>query len=287
MAGMASAERIGIDHLTLGGVAPPDLVSTAAKAGARNVSLHLRNNTNPLKLPHFSLIDDTAMRQETLRRARDLGVSIAMAEGFVIFPDKSVDEYRQALEVTAELGCTRINCLSFEPDWGRTRDEVTALAEIAGEYGQTVLLEFVRRYSIASAVKALEIIEHAGRPNIQILVDTLHLARSGEAESFKAIDPKHIGYVQICDGKAHEPDDEAYQKEAIANRQIPGRGELPLVSILRHVPIDVVVSGEVPMVARRQADVPDQQIADEVVAAIHKVLEAAASIDPSAPAPPR
>ena len=269
---MASAERIGIDHLTLAGVAPPDFISIAARAGARNVSLHLRNNTNPLNLPHFSLLSDKAMRQETLRRARDLGLAVAMAEGFVVFPDKSVKDYREALEVTAELGCTRVNCLSFEPDWRRTKDEVVALAELAGEYGQTVLLEFVRRYSISSAVKAQEIIEYAKRPNIQILVDTLHLARSGEVESFKSIDPKLIGYVQICDGKVDEPDDEAYQKEAIANRQIPGEGAIPLVSILQHVPSGVVVSGEVPMVLRREAGVPDQQIADEVVAGTRKVL---------------
>lgn len=275
MAGMASAERIGIDHLTLAGVAPPDFVSIAAAAGARNVSLHLRNNTNPLNLPHFSLLADKAMRQETVRRGRDLGVAVAMTEGFVVFPDKSVNDYREALEVTAELGCTRINCLSFEPDWRRTQDEVAALAELAGEYGQTVLLEFVRRYSISSAVKALEIIEHAGQANIQILIDTLHLARSGEAQSFASIDPRHFGYVQICDGKVVQPDDEAYQKEAIANRQIPGDGEIPLVSILQHIPTDVVVSGEVPMVLRRQAGVPDQQIANEVVAGARKVLAAA------------
>lgn len=277
MSQMTAEERIGLDHLTLAGVSPPDLISAAAQAGARNVSLHLRNNVNPMNLPAFSLLEDAALRRETARRAADLGVAISLAEGFVVLPGQSVEQHRRGFDILGELGCTRVNSLSLDTSWERTKDEMAALGVIAAEYGVTVNIESFRRSIIASLARAKELLDHAGLPNIRLMVDTMHVTRSGEADSFLRIDPGLFGYVQISDGPFAEPDDEAYQKESLYNRQIPGEGEMPLVAMMRHVPADVIVSAEVPQTRRRQAGESDVEIARSVVAGIRKVLAAAAS----------
>lgn len=276
MAGMTSPERIGIDHLTLAGVSPPDLIAAAAEAGARNVSLHLKNNTNPLGLPAYSLLDDPPLRRETLRRARELGVAIALVDGFVLFPGQPVEQYRPNFEVAAELGCRNVNSLSFDPDWQRTKDGLARMAELAAEYGATLNIETFRPGVIKSVARALEIIDGAGRPNMKLMLDTMHVTRSGEAESVQSLDPGLIGYVQISDGPVLQPDDAAYQKEALYNRQVPGEGEMPLAAMLRRTPVEVVVSGEVPLTDRRRAGESDAEIARAVVAGIRKVLAAAA-----------
>jgi hypothetical protein len=60
--------------------------------------------------------------------------------------------------------------------------------------------------------------------------------------------------------------------EAMHERQIPGEGELPLVSILRNVRPDVVVSGEVPLRSLEKAGVSAEERVRRIVDATRRVL---------------
>lgn len=275
---MAQTDRIGLDYLTLLGEAPPHFIRTAAAAGARHVGLFLVNWVDPFERGPFSLIDDKALRRETIAIARDLGVSIAMADGFNIYPDRPVDEHRPAFDAIAEMGCTMVNMLSFEPDWDRMLDKMAPLAGLAADYGVTLLAEVCPRhpYPISSVARGIEAIAQIGQPHVKLLIDTMHVTRSGEAMALAQVDPALIGYVQLCDGAAVVEDSDTYRYQALYERAIPGAGEMRLAEIIAQLPRDVIVSGEVPQRGRKAAGVSDLDHATEVVTGIEAVLRAAA-----------
>jgi sugar phosphate isomerase/epimerase len=126
--------------------------------------------------------------------------------------------------------------------------------------------------SIASLAQAVKIVEAIGAPNVKLLIDTMHITRSGEVGLLSRIDPSLIDYVQISDGLIEVEDMEAYGREATLERAVPGEGEMPLEEILSSVPAHVVVSGEVPMHARRSAGMSDLERSRLVVASIERLL---------------
>jgi len=94
---------------------------------------------------------------------------------------------------------------------------------------------------------ALAAIDHVGSPNFSLLIDTMHVLRSGSlAADLAAIDPALIGYVQICDAPL-EPVVANYAEESLFERMVPGEGELPLREILAVLPPGRVIGLEVPM----------------------------------------
>jgi len=267
--------RLGMDYLTLAGVAPDAFVRLAADAGCGHVALMpalpeiLQANG-----PSWSLIDDAALRAATREALSDSGVSLAMLDGFALFPGSTRDDHRRVLDLAAELGTRRLNTVSFI-DWPRTLDETAWMVALAAEYGMTVTIEPCAMLTAASLAQALELIAYVGLPNFKLLIDTMHVARTGEAGDLAALDPGMIDYVQISDAPLAMPSLEAYMEEALNERMIPGTGELPLVDMLRAVPDTVVISAEVPLRSLRAAGVSDLERVRRIVAGIQRVLAAA------------
>jgi sugar phosphate isomerase/epimerase len=168
-----------------------------------------------------------------------------------------------------------VNAVSFDPSWERTVDEIAAIVAMGAEYGATVVVESCPLLTIATLAQAMELIEIVSTPNFKLLIDTMHVTRSGEAATLANIDPNLIDYVQISDGPLTAPSMEAYMDEAMDERRVPGEGEMPLVKMLQAIRPDVVVSGEVPMRSLREAGVSDLDRSRRVVAGMRRVLETA------------
>jgi sugar phosphate isomerase/epimerase len=118
-----------------------------------------------------------------------------------------------------------------------------------------VVLEMCPVLTVSNLDTAMAAIEHVGRPNFRLLVDTMHLVRSGSgAADLAALDPALIGYVQLCDAPL-EPSVSNYGEESLFERMVPGEGELPLRDILAVLPPDCVLGLEVPMRAAAEAGV--------------------------------
>src|SRR3546814_6160200 len=96
-------------------IAPRGRIAAAADTGCHNISLILtRPDYNPDGYPWFSLIDDAALRRETVACLRDRDVSIALVDGFAVYPDQPTENHRAAFEILAELGVRRVNTVSFD-----------------------------------------------------------------------------------------------------------------------------------------------------------------------------
>lgn len=246
----AGIDRLGIGMLSVFGLPPVELVNLAADLGCRFVSAALQGMPLvPLGYPRFSLTDDASLRQAVLAAMDDRGVRISLGDGFLVLPGADVRAFRADLDVLAELGVPRINAVSLDPDVPRSFDQFAALTDLAAQLGIQTLVEPVPGLTVGDLPTALAAVDHVARPDFRLLIDTMHVVRSGSsAADLAAIDPARIGYAQLNDTTLR-PRTENYMEEAMFERMVPGEGELPLRDILSVLPSDIVIELEVP---RRQ-----------------------------------
>ncbi|OBH98618.1 sugar phosphate isomerase/epimerase [Mycobacterium sp. E2733] len=240
-------DRLGIGMLSVFGLPPVELVNLAADLGCHYISAALQGMPLvPLGYPRYSLTDDAGLRQTLLAAMNDRGVAISLGDGFLILPGSDVSVFGTDLDVLAELVVPRINVVSLDPDLSRSFDQFAALTELAAERGIQTLLEAVPGLTVGDLPTALAALEHVGRPAFRLLIDTMHLVRSGSgAADLAAIDAARIGYAQLNDTTLRSRSGN-YMEEAMFERMVPGEGELPLHDILSALPSDIVIELEVP-----------------------------------------
>lgn len=240
-------ERLGIGMLSVFGLPPIELVDLAAELGCRYVSVAVQGMPLvPLGYPRFSLKEDAGLRKNLVAAMGDRGVSISLGDGFLVLPGADVSALRGDLDVLAELGVPRINVVSVDFDLPRTLDQFAALTEIAAQRNIDTVVEPVPGLTIGDLSAALAAKEYVGRREFRLLIDTMHLVRSGSgATELAAIDADQIGYAQLNDTTLR-PRTDNYMEEAMFERMVPGEGELPLHDLLSVLPVDTVLEIEVP-----------------------------------------
>lgn len=270
---------LGLEYLTVYGCHPLDTVRIAADIGCQHLTFFTQAVDFPGMPPHPpSLFDDSRLRKDVLAALDDHGLSIALIDGFgfASAEGSKIATLRAQLDIICELGVTRVNT-SSTLEWGATIDKVGTLADLVGEYGLMLTIEAIPTYTIGDLPSALAVLEQVGRPNLKLLIDTMHIARTGGARLLTEIDPALIGYVQICDGPAGMPSGEVYFDEALHQRAVPGEGELPLVEMMAAIPEHIIASMEVPLRSLREKGVSDAERARLSAVGSLKVLKAAAA----------
>jgi sugar phosphate isomerase/epimerase len=121
---------------------------------------------------------------------------------------------------------------------------------------------------VGDLASALELVAQTGRANAGVLVDSMHLFRSGsDAAALSAADPAQILYAQLCDVPVVSKFAE-YADEARYERLAPGDGELPLASFIKALPADVTIGLEVPLrAAAEKGMAPEEWIAPAIAKA--------------------
>jgi sugar phosphate isomerase/epimerase len=254
--GAPSAHRLGIEQLSAFSLPPVDFIHLAADLGCQCISLGLVGlGYNPNHYPDFSLREDKAMRRATIAAMRDRGVAISLGEGCIVRPDSDIRDMAGDMDIMAELGVERLNTTSMDPDLGRTLDRLGVFAEMAAARGMVSTLELCPVLTIRDLGMAVDAVRHVGRPDFSLLLDTMHLGRSGATGAdVTALDPAMIGYVQLCDAP-RAPTEPNYLKEATFERMVPGEGDMPLRDYLAAVPVGVTISLEVPLRTLAEAGV--------------------------------
>lgn len=155
-------------------------VELAADLGFQHISTGLTSfdfGVHPY--PPFSLRDDIPLRREMLAAMRDRGVSVSLGEGFTVRPGSRAADFAGDLDLMAELGAETINTVSMDSDLVRTFDEFAALAELAGARGLQTTVELAPSLAVGDLATALAAVHHVGRPDFRLLIDTMHVIRSG------------------------------------------------------------------------------------------------------------
>ena len=276
-------ERLGIEPLSVFGLPPVAFVNLAADLGLRYIAINFRlggltslanrsmADGEPGSAP-ASLRDDPALRRDTVAAMLDRGVSISLGDGFVVREGVDIRDRAGDIALMAELGIPRINTVSFDPDLNRSIDQFGILAEMAAAAGLDLTLEFVPELTVADLPTALDAIRAVAQPHFQLLVDTMHLIRSGSgAKDIAAIDPDLIGYIHLSDAPL-VPTIPDYLEEAISERMVPGTGELPLLDVLAALPRHLVIGLEVPLRSEAEAGVSPHARLGPCVAAARDLL---------------
>lgn len=264
---------LGIENISVFSMPPVEFVNLAADLGCQHISAGLISyGHNPHGYAPWSLREDAALRREMNAAMRDRGISISLGEGFTVRPDADVSGYARDLDTMCELGVRRINTVSMDPDLNRSFDQFGALAEMAAARGVETTTELAPSLTVADLPTALAAVRHVGRPDFKLLIDTMHLVRSGSsAADIAAVDPELIGYVQLCDAPK-KPRFESYFEESMFERLPPGEGELGLKEVVAALPADRVYALEVPLRSEADAGIGPHQRLGKCVEAARRLL---------------
>jgi sugar phosphate isomerase/epimerase len=247
---------LSIDFISVFGLPPVQFVALAAELGCQHISMALAPMpANPHGYPVWSLREDSTLRRATLSALQDYGVTISLGEGFLVRPGTEVRDAAADLDYMHELGVSTVNILSLESDRSRALQELATFADMALARKMRATLEFLPGLPIGDLATAVAAVRGVGRPNFQLLVDAMHVFRSGaQAADIAALDPALIGYAQLCD-VPWVSNLASYADEARHERLPPGEGELPLLDFVSVLPRDVIVGIEIPMLGRAERGV--------------------------------
>jgi len=245
---------LGLAHFTVIEVLPLDLVGLAARIGYAAIGLRLHPAFPGA--PTYKLPVGSAASREMRRRLGGEGVRVHDIEFVTIGGDFVPASLSGMLEAAGALGARRLSVCGDDPDRSRLVANFAALCDLAAPFGIGVDLECMAWRIISSLPLAVRVAEAAERPNGGVLVDALHLSRTGGApEDVRGGSPRLIRSAQLCDARAERPvGDEAIIREARSERLAPGTGHLPLGALLAALPAHAALSVEVPMESGASAE---------------------------------
>ena len=234
---------ICVSHLTALDASPEEFIDGAAAAGFEGVGLRIHP---PKHAPHqYAIAVDPQWTRDLRRRADDLGIRIFEAESFGIDRDTDVDSMRHALEAATVLGASYIVSGGIDDDESRLVTSYAKLADAAAEFGLGLAIEFMPSRPMRSLHDARRVISKVGHPNARLLVDVLHLDRSGGTpEELADVDVEQIAYIHLCDAPQGPP--ASLTEESRRGRLFPGEGTLPLTRLFDLLPANIDVSLEAP-----------------------------------------
>jgi sugar phosphate isomerase/epimerase len=231
-----------LEHLTLLGVSPPDLVAVSAGAGFSAVGLRVSPATDDDR--RWPMTPGSPMLTETVRRCADTGITVLDVEAFRL--GRRPAPVTPVLETAAALGAGFLNVVCDDPDLSRFAAQFARLVEAARPYAIRPVIEFMAYRAVRTLGDATAVASGSGGGGI--LIDALHVRRCGVSlGALHALDPALVTYVQLCDAPAAAPADQV--SEARSGRLLPGEGELPLPGLLAALPAGIPVAVEAPQPA--------------------------------------
>jgi len=238
-----------LGFLSLGAqAAPADVLAAAAEAGFGAAGLRIsgRNPGDPWAGPAAQ--DDGFERIRA--QAAALSVRISSICGYYLSEKTSLSHLLANVEAARRTGAPLILQGCFEPDLARVGGLLRDYARAAADAGVRIALEFMPMSTLKSIDDAQRVIADSGARNVGLLVDSLHLARSGAgAAEVRALDPECIYLTQLCDAPAVRAQSTTLFDEAMSGRMYLGDGGLDLRGLVAALPPDAEIELETPVVA--------------------------------------
>jgi sugar phosphate isomerase/epimerase len=263
-------------HLTLGWLTlldtpPADVVAAAAAGGFDSVGIRITGRR--LNDPYYPVVGHPAALREIRRRLADSGVRLSNTSIYHLSPHVTLDHLQPVIEATAELGAEIIVVTCMDPDEPRWTAFVAACCERAAKFDLKLALEFVPYSHARSLEQGCRIVRNARQPNFGLLIDPLHLARSGgDPRALSGVRPDLIVFAQLCDAAREKPAAMDLPTEARSGRLYPGDGGLPLHDFLDALPAEIELEVETPR--RDQMDTTPHERAKRAGEATRRFLAA-------------
>jgi sugar phosphate isomerase/epimerase len=225
---------------------PAGQVRACAEAGFTHAGLRL----NPLLATDQAVAGDAAKEAEIEQLMAESGVKLLEVGVFPVTAHMNVEALWPVLKLSQHLGGRFIVCPVEDDDLARRRDTFGRLCDLAADFGLNALVEFNPYSGCRSLAEAVDVATSVKRTNAGLVIDALHLSRSGgHPRDLAQVDPALLQLVHFCDAPAFVPGNrsvEELRKESRTARLLPGEGELWLADLLRALPVGTPISIEAP-----------------------------------------
>lgn len=267
---------LALHQLTLLDTDPLTLIDIAAEVGCTGICIfaHIPDIISaPTRLPTVP----RTILPEMKTRMSDKNITVDKIDVFAVTETPSFDSYRDGFEIGATLGARHAITLVYDTLAARAAENLAKLGEIAAEYDLNLAIEFMTLVPGCTTIQqAAALIRAAGRDNIRISVDALHLERSGGTPAdVAAIDPSYIVSAQLCDGPLGFSND--YLTETAIDRQVAGEGEFPLTALVAALPAWTDYDVETPLARLQASGISPLERARRAVSGARAVLAAASA----------
>jgi sugar phosphate isomerase/epimerase len=240
---------LSLAHLSELDVPPLALVELAARAGFASIGLRTSPaSAGGVEYPLRSAVEQAEMR----KRLSANGIKVLEVEMVPLSAATRVADYKPMIETGAAIGATRLTVGGDSADFSLVAERLAEMAELAQPYGIAIDLEFMPFRAVQSLAHAVEVVRRARHPNAHILIDALHVFRSGTSPAeFAQLDPAMLGPCQLCDAPVQAPPAAELVVEARTRRLLPGQGGLALDALLDALPAGTALGVEVPLGGQR------------------------------------
>lgn len=235
--------HLTLGYLTMEQVPPLDMAAAAAAAGFKSAGLRITGRLQSDNSPN--IVGNPPALRAIRSRFSECGVRLSNISTFHLRPGLSLAALLPVLDAAALIEAEMVVVSGYDPDRARMQDFISAYASAAAERNLKLALEFLPRSEIRTLEQGLEIAVRTGRKNVGLVIDALHLARSGGVPAdLRMVDPNRIFFTQLCDASEKDLGDGA--SPARQFRLYPGEGVLPLYELLDALPPDIEIECETP-----------------------------------------
>lgn len=242
---MATLPTLSLAHLTVLPAGPLELIDAAAAAGFDAVGLRVQPPLPGDKITPVA--GDLPLLREMKRRLKASGVTVIDIEAFWLNPDSDLENLKPGLEAGVELGAKGVIVVGNDPERARLVDRFGRFCETCATLGLRPMFEFIPYSQVRSLPETQAFLAATGVTNCGILVDALHLSRSGGSPADIAKYPAELfSYVHLCDAPMVPPPADEIRAEARGDRSFPGDGGLWLEDFVRAFAADTPAAIEVP-----------------------------------------
>jgi len=246
--------RLSLAHLSVIDASPLQLIDAASVGGFDSIGLRIVAPMPSDKI--VPVVGDERLIREIEHRLAATGLDILDVEAVWLGPDTDVKVYEAAFETAARLKAKHFLVVGNDPDESRLIDRFARFSQLAKPFGIKAMLEFIPYCHTRTVEDAHRVVSKAGQANAGVLVDALHLSRSGgNPASLRLLDPTWLSYCQICDARAQPPAADGLRTEARTDRLLPGLGALPLHELLDALPRGMPIGVEAPCAQYAELDV--------------------------------
>ncbi len=217
---------------------PGKCVDLAAEAGFSGIGLRFLDG-----LPGLKVLDSVR------GRLTSSGVELLDLELVQFGTGKEWSSTNAVVEKVAyELAPRYLTTVFMHDEKELAIEQLGHLAESVNPAGVIPVVEFMPFSGVKTWSMARDIVRAVGTGRAAVLVDSLHLSRSGDtAKSFEGVGAELMPFVQICDALRLPADGtrRGLLREALGERLLPCEGDLPLVDFVRALSPDTTISVEV------------------------------------------
>lgn len=239
--------RKTIAHLTLG-TTPDRIITAAARAGFDAAGIRICGRFVG-DTSFQDIISDEVEIRRLRRLCSDGGIAISNISAFQFYPGLTRAHLTSVVETAAALEADTLVVNCFMKDRAEALETFAIYDELTQAADMRIALEFLPYSAIRTLQDARDFIAESGAVTARLLLDALHLERSGgTVADVRALPGEELGFWQICDAKRRPEGpipDEVLMQEARTARLPLSQGDLPLAELMAAVPEDLELEYEV------------------------------------------